>query len=725
VILIEMALRNLWSHKIKSVIVGGLLVFGTALIFVGLSALSSIDTSITQSVVGSIAGHIQVYDKKAKDKLALFGTMDGTNEVGQINDFAGLRALLEAQPEVDKVIPMGTGDGIVYGGNILDIQLERLRKAVAANDTARVQVLKAHVRRISSLLAKDLAKVGDVVDVSKASEELRQGIMDVEAAGKDTFWQDFDRDPLAALEFLENKIAPLALNAEMLFIQYVGTDTTRFAKAFDRFELVQGEMIPDGQRGFLFNTLAYEEYFKHKTARRLDKIKDRLAEGHTFANDEDLRNLRKLNVSQYKDVTYQLDDQASEQVKKALQAELQSKEEDLDKLVAKFAEVDESNFSRRYKVFYDAVAPHLILYSAKVGDLLTIKSFSLSGYPTSVSVKIYGTFRFKSLEKSTLAGAMNILDIMTFRDLFGYLSAEKKAELQELQKVSQVKVMARETAEDELFGGDAEEVEDLGAAPTPAAADTAVAPTPSEAGVAAVGAPPAASPTSGGFDEFSAINMKENSKKFGEEVLSRKSTQAEIDGGVVRNAAIILKPGVDTWQATTRLTELLDKEKPDVQLMGWREASGYVGQFVYVIYSVLVAALGIIFIVAMVIINNSTVMATLERTKEIGTLRAMGAQRGVVLRMILVESMVLAFVFGLMGLLIGSAVIGWGAAVGFPASNDVMVFLFGGPRLHLSFSAGQAVGALLMVQLVTVISSLYPAWLATRVTPLQAMQDAE
>lgn len=717
-ILVQMALRNLWSHKVKSLIVGGLLVFGTALVLVGLSLLSGLDRSMSQSIVGSVAGHIQVYDAKAKDKLQLFGSMDGNNEVGQIADFPNIRKVLESQPEVAQVIPMGTGDGIVYGGNILDVQLERLRTAVASKDAARAAVLKAHVRRISTLLAKDLKKVGDFVNLQKASEEMRKGVEDVERAGTDAFWADFERDPLAGLEFLENRIAPLALNAEMLFVNYVGTDTERFSKAFDRFELVQGEMIPPGQRGFLFNTLAYEETFKHKTARRLDKMRDRLAEGYQFDSDEDLKTLRKLNASQYKEVTYQLDDEASAKVKQALQQALGSTESDLDKLVQSFSTtLDNANFAARYKLFYDAVAPHLLLYTVKVGDLLTIKSFSSSGYPTSVSVKVYGTFRFRSLDKSMLAGAMNIMDLMTFRDLFGYLSAEKKEELVALQKTAGVADLKREDAEDALFGGDGEEVEELGAEPTPAAA-------PAEASAAAL--PATATPAEGGgFDEFAAVNMKENSKKFGADVLGRRSTQDEIDGGVVRNAAILLKPGIDDAVALAKLTELVAQKKLPVQLMGWREASGFVGQFVFVIYFVLVAAIGIIFVVAMVIINNSTVMATLERTKEIGTLRAIGAQKGVVLQMVLIEAVVLGCVFGALGVLLGGSIVGWVGQVGFPAKNDVMVFLFAGPRLYLDLSAGQALAALVLVQVVTVVSSVYPAWLATRVTPLAAMQDAE
>ena len=55
---------------------------------------------------------------------------------------------------------------------------------------------------------------------------------------------------------------------------------------------------------------------------------------------------------------------------------------------------------------------------------------------------------------------------------------------------------------------------------------------------------------------------------------------------------------------------------------------------------VLYVAVLIIFVVALVIINNALVMATLERVQEIGTLRAVGAQRRFILAMLVIEAVV-------------------------------------------------------------------------------------
>src|SRR6185295_17647736 len=99
---------------------------------------------------------------------------------------------------------------------------------------------------------------------------------DAEAVARATspaFWTNFDKDPLDALEFLENRIAPQATDADMLFLRYVGTDPDMFARSFDRMKIVDGTAIPRGKRGFLFAKFVYEEQIKLKTARRLDKIK--------------------------------------------------------------------------------------------------------------------------------------------------------------------------------------------------------------------------------------------------------------------------------------------------------------------------------------------------------------------------------------------------------------------------------------------------------------------
>lgn len=237
--------------------------------------------------------------------------------------------MLEALPEVQSVIPMGIDNSMVFGGNLLDIKMEQLRAAYKSGDKQRQTDLRNHLRRIIQLMSSELKNMDDIADKAKFTPEYTQGLLDVAKAGDDKFWNQFDQDPLAAMEFLENKIAPMQMAGDMLFFRYIGTDTSRYAKGFDLFEMVEGEPIPPGQRGMLFNWLSYQDMIKHKTARRLDKMKDKLADGAKFgtrnglkisqAGDDDLDTWTTLNMGQYKDITYQLDDPSAALVRKALQ----------------------------------------------------------------------------------------------------------------------------------------------------------------------------------------------------------------------------------------------------------------------------------------------------------------------------------------------------------------------------------------------------------------------
>ena len=121
------------------------------------------------------------------------------------------------------------------------------------------------------------------------------------------------------------------------------------------------------------------------------------------------------------------------------------------------------------------------------------------------------------------------------------------------------------------------------------------------------------------------------------------------------------------------------------------------------------------------IINNSMVMATLDRTREIGTMRAIGAQRKYILKMFLIESSVLAVGFGLFGTALGAGIVVTLHHFGIPAVSDELYFIFAGPRLYPILTGGHIAAAFVANFLTAVASTIYPAMLATRIEPVKAM----
>jgi ABC-type antimicrobial peptide transport system permease subunit len=164
------------------------------------------------------------------------------------------------------------------------------------------------------------------------------------------------------------------------------------------------------------------------------------------------------------------------------------------------------------------------------------------------------------------------------------------------------------------------------------------------------------------------------------------------------------------------------KVRSGARVIDWHEASGIVGQFVTLLRIVLLVAVVIFFAIALVIINNAMVLATLQRVKEIGTMRAIGTQRRFVVVMLLVEIATIGIVFGLGGALLGGGVVALiRAAGGIPATTDMLYFVFSGPALFPRLGTLSVVGSLVVVLGVSILSALYPALLAMRVTPIEAM----
>ncbi len=716
-VLLQIAFRNLFASKAKSLIVGGIILVGSMIAVVGSSIVDSIDSGMRGSVQGSLGGQLQVYSARSKDDLALYGKMGGeSSQLEPIEEFAALKRALAPIANVKDVVPMGLDMAMVNSGNELDQALEKLRADVRGMGpgpvppgplrlmsqrgqtggdpslAARYEAHKAHVRRMATLLQRELQEAGSITDAEYLKERA-QDHADLARAASDAFWAAFDADPLGNLEFLENRIAPQSLSNAFMMIRYVGTDLESYSRAFDRMHVVEGTAVPKGQRGILVGKLFAEDWLKVKAARLLDRVKEaRVGRGRRIARDVELQRWLKEARGQTREILLKLDPLRAEEATAKLQRALGSKETELQALLVELFTCDDSTFDRHHAIFYESVAPLLQLYSVRVGDVITLKAASKSGYMNSVNLKVYGFVEWRGLEKSTAAGYLSILDIVSWRGLYGYMTSEKAAEIRAIKMDVGVRDVTRENAEAELFGG--------GRAPV---AD-GVRPGRIEA------------PTFAGASQ----------RKAEAELLGRGTTQEEIDGGVALNAALVLRDPARASETMRDVKAALAAAHMDMKVVTWQEAAGALGQFVSLARIILYTAVFFIFLVALVVINNATVMATLQRVKSIGTLRAIGAQKRFVVAMLLVETGAVGLAFGAAGALLGAGTVQLiRMAGGIPATNDQMFFFFSGPSLVPHLGTVSLAVSLGVVLVVSVLSGLYPAIIATRITPLEAMQSED
>jgi ABC-type lipoprotein release transport system permease subunit len=120
------------------------------------------------------------------------------------------------------------------------------------------------------------------------------------------------------------------------------------------------------------------------------------------------------------------------------------------------------------------------------------------------------------------------------------------------------------------------------------------------------------------------------------------------------------------------------------------------------IMAILIGAVGMI---------NTMLMSVLERTREIGVLRALGWKGRRVLGMVLRESLALGVLGGLAGILLG-LLLAW-LMTKLPAV---------GGMLSISFPPDLFVRAVLIAVVTGVVGGIYPAWRAIRFRPVEALR---
>ncbi len=175
-------------------------------------------------------------------------------------------------------------------------------------------------------------------------------------------------------------------------------------------------------------------------------------------------------------------------------------------------------------------------------------------------------------------------------------------------------------------------------------------------------------------------------------------------GGEFQYIVAQVKDTNDLVQVTADIEDRFDD---DVSVLTRESMSELVGNILGAIEAVLggVAALSL-FVAGVGIINTMTI-SVLERTREIGILKAIGAKKKDILLMFLSEAV-------LNGLIGGSL----GAAIGFGIGNLVGNLI----EMPVSSNLFLALGVVLFALLTCGLSGLYPAWRAAKMHPVEALR---
>ena len=177
------------------------------------------------------------------------------------------------------------------------------------------------------------------------------------------------------------------------------------------------------------------------------------------------------------------------------------------------------------------------------------------------------------------------------------------------------------------------------------------------------------------------------------------------------------KPGVSSNQLVSEINAILPAgtqvrtgaEQATEDAKGTNEFISFLRYFLL--------AFGVIalFVGAFVIFNSLSITIA-QRTRELATLRTLGASRRQVRFSVIVESLVMGTMASIVGLFLGLAL-----AIGLFKLFDAVGFTL--PNSGLIFSTRTIVVSLLLGIVVTLIASIMPAFKATRVPPIAAVRE--
>lgn len=133
----------------------------------------------------------------------------------------------------------------------------------------------------------------------------------------------------------------------------------------------------------------------------------------------------------------------------------------------------------------------------------------------------------------------------------------------------------------------------------------------------------------------------------------------------------------------------------------------------------------IVLAITATVIVNTLVMAVFERTREIGILAALGMRSRKIMSMFFIESAILAIGGTLIGLFLGGLLVLYSSTVGFYIGDFGATGFLLGERIYGYLTVEDTVTLSITALVVTLVASIYPAMLAARMQPVEALHGGK
>jgi len=186
-----------------------------------------------------------------------------------------------------------------------------------------------------------------------------------------------------------------------------------------------------------------------------------------------------------------------------------------------------------------------------------------------------------------------------------------------------------------------------------------------------------------------------------------------------------LKEGQNTKHVMKKVSRILKKNDWPVQVADWRHAAGSTALYLFWMRKIFNIGIVIVLSAGFIIVNNSLVINILDRTREIGTLRAIGAKKRFISMQCMIENIILTLTSGVLGVVSGTICTHFINKANIVLNNSFLVQLFGSEAIKVYVNSENVLKLFILVLALALLGWIYPVINALKVSPIDAIQGAK
>jgi len=212
------------------------------------------------------------------------------------------------------------------------------------------------------------------------------------------------------------------------------------------------------------------------------------------------------------------------------------------------------------------------------------------------------------------------------------------------------------------------------------------------------------------------------SAEFLQTWLSESKPQEDIDISSGDWNFIIIN--LENKSKTRAFIKSINKKLADYNAVAvdWRSSAGTSTILLRLIQILFNAGMFLVCVAGVITVINIILISVFRRTREIGTLRAIGASDLYIKSLIFCENIFLSSIAGILGIFSGSLFIRWVNSLGFIIPNELISSLLGGNTLNLIFIPNVALMSFVLSIFLGVIVSIYPVQVTLKIEPVEAVR---